>query len=213
MNVGRIGERHGCLTLIANTTERTSDGRVAGVWVCDCGEETTVAIGRVRTGRTRSCGHLAKDAKPALKHGMRGTKEYRAWRGAKDRCLNPELKDYARYGGAGITFHDAWVDDFQSFFDHIGPCPSADHQIDRIDSTRGYEPGNVRWATRQTQSRNRRTACTWSIKGITFQTAKEAAEHFGVSTQTIWRWTRGSRDSRRNTTIPKREDCHAIPRY
>lgn len=213
MNVGVIGERHGHLTLVAHTQDRTSDGRVAGVWECDCGVRKAIAIGRVRGGLSRSCGHLAREMKPSLKHGMRGTKEYRAWKGAKERCTNPSAKDYPRYGGAGVRFHVGWADDFPAFLSHIGPSPGAEYQVDRIDTTRGYEPGNVRWATRQTQTRNRRTACTWSIKGLTFQSAKEAADHFGVSIQTIWRWTRGYRDERRNTTTAKREDCYAIPRY
>ncbi len=213
MNTGVLGERHGLLTLVAHTPTRTSDGRVAGVWECDCGERKVIAIGRVRCGQLRSCGHLAREAKPALKHGMRGTKEYRAWCGAKQRCTNKSAKDYPRYGGSGIVFHSEWIDDFQTFLDHIGPCPTPDHQLDRIDTTRGYEPGNVRWATRQTQARNRLVSYTWTIKGLQFESAKEAADHFGVSIQTVWRWTREHRDERRNATIPKREDCNAIPRY
>lgn len=40
-----------------------------------------------------------------------------------------------------------------AFFLHIGPKP-VNHSVDRINNLRGYEPGNVRWATRCQQARN-----------------------------------------------------------
>lgn len=51
-----------------------------------------------------------------------------------------------------------WFVDFDAFVDHIGPKPSDQHSLDRIDNDRGYEPGNVRWATAAEQTANRRTA-------------------------------------------------------
>lgn len=43
---------------------------------------------------------------------------------------------------------------------HIGR-PSPGDTLDRIDGTRGYVPGNIRWASKQTQARNR--ACVRRI--------------------------------------------------
>jgi hypothetical protein len=57
---------------------------------------------------------------------------------------------------ADVGLCEEWADDFVAFKEHIGPAPSEDHTIDRIDPFRGYEPGNVRWATRKEQNRNRR---------------------------------------------------------
>jgi hypothetical protein len=38
----------------------------------------------------------------------------------------------------------------------LGPLPSSFHTIDRIDPRRGYEPGNIRYATMAENLANRR---------------------------------------------------------
>ena len=48
-----------------------------------------------------------------------------------------------------------WCNSFESFLAHVGKRPSPLHSIDRIDNDKNYEPGNVRWATKKEQSRNR----------------------------------------------------------
>lgn len=107
--------------------------------------------------------------------------EYRAWQLMKNRCLNPQSRDYAYYGERGVSIHPAWLD-FNGFLADVGRRPSPAHSLDRIDGARGYEPGNVRWATRQTQARNRAYAKT---------KAWELAAQLGVKVMTahhyIWR--------------------------
>lgn len=73
------------------------------------------------------------------------------------RCHNPLTDSYPNYGGRGVAVCPEWRGQggFARFFAHIGPKPTAQHSLDRIDGTRGYEPDNVRWVTRTEQNRNR----------------------------------------------------------
>ena len=119
------------------------------------------------------------------KHGATKTVEYRIWRGIKARCLYPNVKCYPRYGGAGITISPLWVNDFLAFLAEIGPRPTPDHSVDRIDATKGYEPGNVRWATRVEQANNKPNQnVRLTYRGKT-RTMSEWARHVGLSVQTL----------------------------
>jgi hypothetical protein len=133
----------------------------------------------------------------SFKHGNRNvdgktTPEYHAWRNLKKRCANRNCKDFPNWGGRGIKVCDEWLHDFQAFLDHVGPRPSPQHTIDRIDNERHYEPGNVRWATRTEQAHNSRaTKLDWEkVRQIrkhlaAGETQQSIGELFGVNQRTI----------------------------
>jgi hypothetical protein len=73
----------------------------------------------------------------------------------RQRCLNPNNKDYHRYGGRGICIDSRW-NSFDIFMSDMGQRPEGDFSIDRIDTNGNYEPSNCHWATREQQNRNRR---------------------------------------------------------
>jgi hypothetical protein len=70
--------------------------------------------------------------------------------------------------------------------------------LDRIDNARGYEPGNLRWASRSDQNRNRRNNHIVAIFGETLCLA-EAVEKWGLASYATTR----QRVSRHNWPLEK----------
>jgi hypothetical protein len=89
-------------------------------------------------------------------HGLRGVPEYQVWAGMKARCNNVKHFGYKRYGGRGISVCERWSKSFLSFYNDMGPRPSSNYQIDRIDTNGNYEPSNCRWSSVKENNRNRR---------------------------------------------------------
>ena len=105
-------------------------------------------------------------------HGHRvgvGSKErptYCTWRAMKSRCNNPKDKMYHRYGGRGISICDRWNDSFADFLADMGERPQG-FTIERIDCTKGYEPGNCTWIAKGLQNENKSDSRLVTVYGKT----------------------------------------------
>jgi hypothetical protein len=146
---------------------------------CDCGTTWETTGGSVRRGEVSSCGRAGCPYRATRTHGharpRQRSAEYQAWRAMKTRCLNPESASYPAYGGRGITVCPCWEQSFEAFYADVGPRPSPEHSLDRIENSGHYAPGNVRWATRSEQANNRRTSTAIEWQGTTRTVAEWAA--------------------------------------
>ncbi len=152
---------------------------------CTCGAERPVLVNSLLRGVSTGCGCVREGN---VRHGgararAPRTPEYSTWQAMRKRCANPRAPEYHSYGGRGIQVCERW-NDFAAFLADMGPKPSPGHTIDRLDPDGNYEPANCRWATRQEQTRNRRTSHMVTVEGISRPMA-DWADRVGIPYTTL----------------------------
>jgi len=159
--IDMIGKKFGSLTVVGRAGS-TRFGCALWRCRCSCGirscrKETIVKGSNLRSGFTRSCGCNVGHGKT---HGRIGERLYGVWSEMRQRCLNPNNKNYSYYGGRGITVCAEW-DDYAKFREwalangYNPVSPRGQCTIDRINNDGIYEPSNCRWIDTKTQNANR----------------------------------------------------------
>jgi hypothetical protein len=180
--INMIGKKIGKLTVIKESEYRGESGRdIYYICDCDCGNKNVQIMGTALRRKERptlnckECGNKKK-----TKHGMVGTKIYKAWDSMKQRCFNKNNHAYLRYGGRGITISDEWLGEegFINFMEWSYKNGfSDDKSIDRIDNDGNYEPSNCRWVDMKTQGNNKSINTLIEYNGATKTLSQWADEY------------------------------------
>lgn len=154
-----------------NERSRTKT-RNAVVECPNCKEQRTINIYPIRCGQSNGwcaeCVAKKRTGKgnPGYKHGEsstpthRSTRTHTIWVSMKQRCLNPNVKDYPKYGGRGIRVCREWMD-YEGFKKWAGDRFVGDMTIERLDVNGDYCPENCVVVPHWVQAYNRRN----SVKG------------------------------------------------
>lgn len=111
------------------------------------------------------------------KHCLCHHKLYSVWKSMKERCNNPNARDYRNYGARKIFVADEWQDEFVPFFEwSIGHGYHEGLQLDRIDNDGPYAPWNCKFSDKKQQANNRRTNRSFYYNGVWYRTLKQFCE-------------------------------------
>lgn len=112
------------------------------------------------------------------------TAGYHSWQAMIRHCESKTQHQYPNYGGRGIKVCTRWRDSFEAFIQDMGPRPSKQHSIERIDNNGDYTPENCRWATPKEQLNNTRVNRRLTCNGRT-ETLTEWAKILGITPTTL----------------------------
>lgn len=168
----RVGARIGEFKVLRWERHLSPGGRSFGynpVCRCSCGWEGFVARQNLLHGRSTRCNACAKikasakrywkykDAMPDDTHRTRLLNRLSA---AITRCHNPRNRVFPHYGGRGIQVHQLWREDRSAFLRYVQRLPGWDKpelDLDRTNNDKGYQPGNIRFATKSQNMGNKQS--------------------------------------------------------
>jgi hypothetical protein len=114
---------------------------------------------------------------------------YRTWISVKRRTGDPKHQNYKYYGGRGIKMCERWLgtEGFLNFVSDMGPKPSIEYTVDRINTDKDYSPENCRWVEQFVQAANKRdnnsvVGVSWNkdrSKWVAYISVKEVRRQLG----------------------------------
>lgn len=89
-----------------------------GIYKCPkCNKEIRTQHRYVKEGRSTQCKNCGQVSRGNLKHGLETHELYGRWQAMKQRCYNPNNRDYSKYGAKGVTVCNEWLHDFKAYYD------------------------------------------------------------------------------------------------
>lgn len=161
-----IGEKFG--EWVVESYSHKTLGKHYWICRCSCGARFKVYSYSLVSGRSSMCIKCSNSGSNngRFSHGETQTRLHYIWRGILASCSQTTNRQFPNYGGRGIKVCQRWRNSFTSFKEDMGPRPSPNHSVDRIDNEKGYNPKNCRWATRQEQNQNTRANHYLELNGV-----------------------------------------------
>ncbi len=166
---------------------------------CKCGNLSKVErsiLLRGKSTKCRSCArksHTSGKNNPAFKHGYSSRSHpqfymHYIWCSIKQRCNNPNVKNYHRYGGRGIKICPQWESNFEKFVSDMGIRPKG-YSIDRIDNNKGYFKENCRWVAKEKNCNNTSKNIYYTYQNETLSET-QWAKKLNISRNKFMYWVR-----------------------
>ncbi len=182
------GVRFGKLLAIKSIQQESR--RIIWELECDCGAKCFSEVANLTSGNKKSCGCIVRTAM-----GLSASGAGQSWRDMVRRCYDSKSHGFPTYGAVGVKVCEFLRASVFNLVSLLGQRPNG-LTIDRIKNHHGYYCGscaecmknewplNVRWATRQTQARNRDFVHKILVNGEIL-TPPEIAEKYGIKYRTI----------------------------
>lgn len=185
MKIKMDGKKFGRLSV--ESFAGTRKGHTYWNCICTCGNTSKVEGFALRAGKITSCGCRQKEIVSVANstHGKSHSSEYKSWSKMKERCLNPNSRNWRFYGGRGISVCEKWMS-FGAFLSDMGEKPTRYHSLERINVNGNYDPSNCKWATNKEQCRNKRNTVFVEYDGRRVSLL-DLSDRFSVSYKNLWR--------------------------
>ena len=162
-----VGCQFGSLTIVSRKADGRSDKLKVEVQCSLCGQAHMALYHNMRKRQDRASCAKCKGRKPVTVPRWL----YQRCQAQQDRCRNPKSCNYKHYGARGIEFRFPSVNDAATWIAENLGIADKSFQIDRVDNSGHYEPGNLRWASRVTQMNNCRQSKGCRDRFLSFRKA------------------------------------------
>lgn len=194
--------------------KRVINNNKRAIFLCECGKEFEYNIKAVKRKATGLCPICTKTYVKKINtvHGKHSYPEYSIWIAMKKRCSNEKVHNFKNYGGKGIKVCDRWIDSFDNFYEDMGPRPSKDHTIERIENDKDYGPSNCKWLHKLLQSENQTSNILLTFNNKT-QNLRKWSKEMGISEWALRKRIKQNWDINKALTQPVKNGNKKIGRF
>lgn len=147
-------EKFGVYYIVRELTDRQTQVH-SRVYLMECSVCGALReLRKCEAKKVTTCKHICTGGRVSVKHKTWKNKRIAdVFYAMTHRCYAEKSKSYKDYGAKGIKICDEWMQDPSKFEEWaLENGYKDDLTIDRIDSSKGYEPSNCRWIPRRLNS-------------------------------------------------------------